>query len=214
MNNAGKRRPQTRSEESANALSHGIGLILVLVGVPYLLIHSLETGQMSSIIAAGIFSLGMLMVYTSSTLYHSIRKRDWKARLQTADHISIYYLIAGSYTPMVMKVLKKDEALIFLSILWGMVLAGTFFKVFFTGRFRVLSITLYLCMGWLALFIASSVIKNIPMEQLSWIGLGGAFYTLGIYFYVNSHRYYYHFIWHIFVLCGTLSHYIAVYQIT
>jgi len=207
------KRPQTPKEELANALSHGVGLILGLIGIPFLIQKALQSGETSTLVGAITFSIGILMVYTFSTLYHSAKDIRWKSKLQVLDHVSIYFLIAGSYTPMVFAVLKADKALIFLAILWGSVLVGIFFKIFFTGRFKVLSVIIYLTMGWLAVFFANDVLEKINLETLSWIGAGGIAYTLGVLFYVKSNRPFFHAIWHVFVLAGTLAQYVAVSQL-
>jgi hemolysin III len=159
------------------------------------------------------FALGILMVYTSSTFYHAAKDPKLKKRLQVLDHIAIYFLIAGSYTPMVLAVLPKNQAIIFLSILWGSVLIGTFFKLFYTGRFKILSVAIYLLMGWLAVFFINDILEKISFQNLAWIGVGGLCYTIGVYFYMKSNKLFYHSIWHLFVLGGTISHFIVVYQI-
>jgi hemolysin III len=207
------KRTQTPNEESANALSHGIGLILGLVGIPFLIQKALEKGVLSALISGIAFSLGILMVYTFSTWYHAAKDRSLKSKLQVLDHISIFFLIAGSYTPMVLAVLQKDKAILFLSILWISVLVGTFFKLFFTGRFKVLSVAIYLLMGWLAVFFLDEVLGKISFETLVWIGAGGLAYTIGVFFYVKSDKPYFHTVWHLFVLAGTIAHFVAVYQI-
>ena len=208
-----RKRPQTPKEELANALSHGLGLILGLIGIPFLILMAIDNGQSSTLIGSAAFSLGILMVYTFSTFYHASRILRWKNKLQVLDHISIYFLIAGSYTPMIFAVLQPDKALLFLSILWGSVLIGTFFKIFFTGRFKVISVSLYLLMGWLAVFFVNDVLGQISIETLSWIAAGGLAYTAGVFFYVKSNRLYFHTVWHMFVLLGTIAHFVAVYQI-
>lgn len=207
------KREQTSKEELANAVSHGFGLVLGLIGIPFLLVKAMENGRFSALIAAMAFSLGILMVYTSSTLYHAAKNKKLKNRLQVLDHISIYFLIAGSYTPMVLAVLPKNQAIIFLSILWGSVLIGTFFKLFFTGRFKILSVAIYLLMGWLAVFFINEILEKISFQNLAWIGAGGLCYTIGVYFYMKSNKLFYHSIWHLFVLAGTISHFVVVYQI-
>ncbi|RIW14070.1 hypothetical protein D0X99_14815 [Algoriphagus lacus] len=207
------KRTQTLKEESANALSHGLGLVLGLVGIPFLVQKSLEKEGISALIAGIAFSLGILMVYTFSTWYHSTKDRRLKSKLQVLDHISIFFLIAGSYTPMVLAVLQKDKAILFLSILWISVLVGTFFKLFFTGRFKVLSVAIYLLMGWLAVFFLDEVLGKISFGTLVWVGAGGLAYTIGVFFYVKSDKPYFHTIWHLFVLAGTIAHFVAVYQI-
>lgn len=207
------KRLQTPKEELANALSHGVGLVLGLIGIPFLIQKAVETDQLSDLIGGIAFSFGIVMVYTFSTLYHASKNPRWKSKLQIWDHISIYFLIAGSYTPMVLAVLKQDKAILFLSILWASVLVGSLFKLFFTGRFKVLSVVIYLTMGWLAVFFFQDILEKISIETLGWIGAGGLAYTVGVYFYIKSEKPYYHTIWHIFVLAGTIAHFVAVYQL-
>lgn len=207
------KRIQTPKEELANAVSHGIGLVFGLIGIPFLIQKTLQTDQLSALIGAIAFSLGIVMVYTFSTLYHATTNPKWKSKLQIWDHISIYFLIAGSYTPMVLAVLKQDKAILFLSILWASVLVGSLFKLFFTGRFKMLSVVIYLTMGWLAVFFIQDILDQISFETLAWIGAGGLAYTVGVYFYIKSDKLYYHTVWHIFVLAGTFAHFVAVYHL-
>lgn len=207
------KRSQTSKEELANAVSHGIGLAFGLIGIPFLILKALESDQLSALIGSLAFSLGIVMVYTFSTLYHASSNPRWKSRLQIWDHISIYFLIAGSYTPMVLAVLKPDKAILFLAILWVAVLVGSLFKLFFTGRFKILSVVIYLTMGWLAVFFIKDIMEKISFETLAWIGIGGMAYTLGVYFYIQSNKPFYHTIWHVFVLAGTFAHFVAVYQL-
>ncbi len=213
MKNSSSKRIQTPQEERLNAGSHGIGLILGLFAIPFLIQKSLFTNQSESLIGALTFSLGIVMVYGFSTAYHAAKNPKKKSRLQVMDHVSIYFLIAGSYTPMILAILKKETALIFLAIIWGSVLVGTFFKVFFTGKFKTLSVIIYLTMGWLAVFFIQNLVEKISWETLTWIGIGGLSYTIGVYFYVKSERLYFHAIWHLFVLGGTAAHFVAVYQL-
>jgi hemolysin III len=207
------KRPQTPKEEFANAASHGFGLLLGLLAIPFLIQKVLENGEAKAWIGGIAFSIGILMVYTFSTFYHAAKNPKWKSKLQVLDHIAIYFLIAGSYTPMVLAVLKQDKAIIFLSILWASVLVGTFFKLFYTGRFKILSIVIYLTMGWLAVFFFQDIVERISLETLVWIGVGGMAYTIGVYFYIQSNKLYFHAIWHLFVLAGTIAHFVAVFQV-
>lgn len=165
------------------------------------------------LIATISFCIGILMVYSFSTAYHAAIKPKVKARLQVWDHISIYFLIAGSYSPMILAILNQKTALIFLSLIWSSVIIGTFFKIFFTGRFKILSVVIYLTMGWLAVFFLNDLIEKLSLEILFWIAAGGLSYTIGVYFYVKSEKLYFHTIWHIFVLLGTFSHFVAVFRI-
>ena len=213
MKNSSSKRIQTPQEERLNAGSHGIGLILGLFAIPFLIQKSLFTNQSESLIGALTFSLGIVLVYGFSTAYHAAKNPKKKSRIQVMDHVSIYFLIAGSYTPMILAILKKETALIFLAIIWGSVLVGTFFKVFFTGKFKTLSVIIYLTMGWLAVFFIQDLVEKISWETLTWIGIGGLSYTIGVYFYVKSEKLYYHAIWHLFVMGGTAAHFVAVYQL-
>lgn len=207
------KRIQTPKEEHANTISHAIGLVLGLISIPFLIKKALAMNEVSLLFGAASFSLGIVMVYSFSTLYHSSKNPKSKNKLQILDHISIYFLIAGSYTPMILAILKPAKAFIFLSILWGSVMIGSFFKIFFTGRFKILSVSLYLLMGWMALFFREEVFEKISLETLNWIAIGGISYTIGVYFYVKSNKLYFHSIWHIFVLIGTICHFLAVYQL-
>ncbi len=207
------KREQTRNEELTNAVSHGFGLLLGLIGIPFLFQKVLENGEARTWMGGLAFSMGILMVYTFSTFYHAAKNPKWKSKLQILDHVSIFFLIAGSYTPMVLAVLKPEKAILFLAILWGSVLIGTFFKVFYTGRFKILSIVIYLLMGWLAVFFIQEILDRISFSTLAWIGVGGLSYTIGVYFYMKSNKLYYHSIWHLFVLGGTISHFVAVYLV-
>jgi hemolysin III len=205
-------RPQTKKEELANAITHGIGIIFCLIGIPFLLNFSLQKETLATFWAILAFGIGMLMVYGSSTLYHAVSHKRYKDFLQTADHISIYFLIAGSYTPLIVNFLPQDDALIFLGIMWSLVTVGVFFKVFFTKRFKIVSLLLYLTMGWMIVFVIEPIVQNVPNDILSWILIGGISYTTGVYFYVRDKKSYFHAIWHCFVLGGTISHYIFIYK--
>ena len=207
------KRAQTLSEELANAWTHGVGLVAGILAIPFLLDLAFSSTKVWAVLGAFTFGLGLLMVYGFSTAYHATVNPEKKSKLQIMDHVSIYFLIAGSYTPMILAILKKETALIFLGIIWGSVLIGTFFKLFFTGKFKTLSVIIYLTMGWLAVFFIHDLIEKISWDTLIWIGIGGMSYTIGVYFYVKSEKLYYHAIWHLFVLAGTSAHFVAVYQL-
>ncbi len=207
------KRAQSPLEELANAWTHGIGLVAGILAIPFLLNQAFSSDKEWAVLGAFTFGLGLLMVYGFSTAYHATVNPEKKSKLQIMDHVSIYFLIAGSYTPMILAILKKETALIFLGIIWGSVLVGTFFKLFFTGKFKTLSVIIYLTMGWLAVFFIQDLIEKISWDTLIWIGIGGMSYTVGVYFYVKSEKLYYHAIWHLFVLAGTSAHFVAVYQL-
>ncbi len=204
------KRPQTDNEEFYNAWSHGIGFILGLIGIPLLLTGANELANFDFLLASASFAMGILMVYSSSTLYHLSKPCHRKDLYQKADHISIYFLIAGSYSPMILTVLDREKAILFLAILWAFVLAGSIFKFFFAGKYKFVSVGLYLAMGWISVFLLKAMWEKLSAETLTWILIGGLSYTIGVIFYVKSNRTYYHAIWHVFVLFGTISHFIAV----
>lgn len=207
------KRSQSPPEELANAWTHGVGLIAGIIAIPFLLDQAFSSTKEWTVLGAFTFGLGLLMVYGFSTAYHAVKNPKKKSRLQVMDHVSIYFLIAGSYTPMILSILKMETAVIFLGIIWGSVLVGTFFKLFFTGKFKTLSVIIYLTMGWLAIFFIQELVEKISWDTLVWIGIGGLSYTIGVYFYVKSEKLYYHAIWHLFVLGGTAAHFVAVYQL-
>ena len=207
------KRSQSPPEELANAWTHGVGLIAGIIAIPFLLDQAFSSTKEWTVLGAFTFGLGLLMVYGFSTAYHAVKNPKKKSRLQVMDHVSIYFLIAGSYTPMILSILKMETAVIFLGIIWGSVLVGTFFKLFFTGKFKTLSVVIYLTMGWLAIFFIQELVEKISWDTLVWIGIGGLSYTIGVYFYVKSEKLYYHAIWHLFVLGGTAAHFVAVYQL-
>jgi hemolysin III len=200
----------THAQEKANYLTHLLGVIFCVIGIPLLLLRAYSSGNSSMLWASAVFGLGMLMVYVSSTLYHATQNKAIKRMLRVWDHISIFFLIAGSYTPFVVKFIAPDTALVFLSIMWGIVVIGVIKKLFFTGRFEALSVILYLGMGWMAVFILKPMLQHMPMEIFGWILAGGLFYTFGIIFYVWKRLTYHHAIWHCFVLGGTVAHYFGV----
>jgi len=203
-------RIQTHNEELANGISHILGVLFCLIGMPFLIAKAFEQHNLVTESSVIIFGIGMLLVYSFSSLYHLSQKEKTKERLKIADHISIYYLIAGTYSPLMVIFLEKETALIFLGIMWSIVLLGTFFKIFYVNRFKFVSVALYLLMGWMIVFVIKPLWGVIPLSVFLWILAGGLSYTAGVYFYVKSYKNYFHVIWHFFVLFGTVFHYVAV----
>ena len=205
-----KERAQTRQEELANALTHGLGVLLCILAMPVVLTLTFKREDLTSFYAVAAFALGVLLVYSSSTLYHFVKESKTKNVLKIADHISIYFLIAGTYTPLMIKYLPHSTAFIFLTTMWCIVLFGTLFKIFFIHKFEWFSVILYLAMGWMIVFVIKPLIHNVPLPVFWWILGGGLSYTIGVYFYVKSHKPFYHAIWHVFVLLGTILHFVAI----
>ena len=198
-------------EEVANQISHGIGWILGLFASPYLLYLASESQIKYALISVIIYCFSLFLVYTSSTLYHSAYRLSVRRKLRVFDHISIYFLIAGSYTPFILMYLRTPKGYTVLTLLWTMVLIGSVFKLFFTHKFKLVSTIAYLIMGWIGIFIHEPLAKNVPLDSILWIKVGGAFYTSGIVFYLWKRLKQNHFIWHLFVLAGSAAHFVAVY---
>lgn len=206
------KRIQTRPEEVANGVSHLFGVLFCLIGMPFLIAKTREQHNLITEWSVILFGIGMLLVYSFSSLYHFAQKEKAKRLLKIADHSSIYYLIAGTYSPLMVIYLNKETALGFLGIMWFAVLLGTFFKIYYVGRFKSVSVVLYLLMGWMIVFVIKPLWGVIPLSVFLWILAGGLSYTIGVYFYIKGDRIYYHTIWHFFVLMGTIYHYVAIYS--
>jgi len=205
------KRSQTPKEERLNAITHSIGILFCLIVMPIVLITIYDEERLGLFFSVLTFAIGMLMVYTFSTLYHAVKNEKTKDLLQIGDHISIYFLIAGTYTPLMVRYLDSKTAFVFLAIMWSIVAVGVVFKVFFTKRFKYLSVILYLLLGWMIVFVLEPLLQNIPLSVLWWIIAGGFSYTTGVYFYMKDHKFYYHTIWHFFVLFGTIAHFVSIY---
>ena len=197
------------NEEFWNTITHFAGFILCLVGIPLLFYFNQNLTSLS-LVACTLFSLGLLMVYGSSSAYHFVTDQRLKKKLRILDHISIYYLILGSYAPMCLIALYDSSGLtIFLTVL-SLAVVGTIKKIFFIGKYGFISLFLYLLMGWMIIFYFRSFINLIDFRALVLIAIGGLFYTSGVVFYARDKKKYFHAIWHLFVLGGSLFHYLAV----
>lgn len=200
---------QTKKEEFWNTLTHFIGAVLSLIGLPLLIManNNLSSFSLASIL---FFEFGLLFVYISSTLYHYVDDIELKKKLRTLDHISIFYLIAGSYAPVCLITLYDYSGIeIFLTVI-GIMLIGTFFKIFYTGKYEKFSLFLYLAMGWLIVFKINTLIELISLNGLALIMASGLLYTFGTFFYSSKTIKYSHAIWHLFVLGGSTTHFLFV----
>lgn len=200
-------------EEIANALTHGVGIIFGIVAIPVLLAFSVVSHNLPLTAATAIYGFGMLCMFTFSTLYHAIQAVEVKKVLRIFDHISIFLLIGGTYTPIVLKSVPTSTAIWFLAVQWSLIAAGIVLKVFFTGRFRLVSSLLYLGLGWMVVFIGRPVWETLTAWSLTWLVIGGIIYSIGVIFYQVRKIPYNHAIWHIFVLAATIAHYIAMLDI-
>jgi hemolysin III len=196
-------------EEIANALTHGVGLLGSLIGVPFLIAAYLARGDLLMVLGVSVFAASLLAVYTTSTLYHAVPHPRHKQWLRTADHVAIYLLIAGTYTPFTLGVLRGAWGWSLFAAIWTLAALGIISKLFFHSRFRRLSTAFYLAMGWAIVVAIRPLALSLPQAGLWLLAAGGLCYTGGVVFYVRKARYT-HAIWHCFVLGGSACHFFAV----
>lgn len=197
-------------EELVNAITHGLGVVASLGGGAVLITLAAVFGDVWQIVSASVFCATLLLLYSTSTLYHAVRHEIVKARLQVFDHCAIFLLIAGTYTPFTLVGLRGGWGWSLFGVVWGLALAGIIFKLFCTGRLRVLSTVMYIGMGWLAVIAIGPMVRELPTAALVWLLAGGIAYTAGTIFYHNRRIPYSHAIWHLFVLGGSTCHFVAV----
>ena len=200
---------QSNKEEFWNSLTHFTGIILTLIGVPFLITQNSDLTKLE-LFSLLFFQFGLLFMYTSSTLYHYVQNIRIKKVLRVVDHISIYYLIAGSYAPVCLITLRDHSGIEIFLIVISLMLLGTLFKIFFTGKFEKFSLYLYLLMGWLIVIKIDELINLINFRGLLLVIASGLLYTIGTYFYSSKTIKYSHSIWHLFVLGGSVTHYFFV----
>jgi hemolysin III len=206
------KRPQTAEEEKINALTHGAGALLVLIFYPFLVRKGYTAGSLFSIIGILIFFFGSIFMYVSSTTYHLVKDPAKKLKWRVVDHISIFFLIGGTYSAVVQRYVPASTASWFMAVMWGIIIAGSILKLFFTGKYQWLSVILYLFLGWMAVFIYKPLYTHMSWEVFQWLLLGGLAYTLGVIFYKNQKLKYSHAIWHLFVMAGTGFHFVAIFK--
>lgn len=197
-------------DEIASALTHGVGAAAALAGGAVLITLAALHGDAWQLGAAIVFGVTLLLLYIASTLYHAIQHPVAKARLKVFDHCAIYLLIAGTYTPFTLIGLRGPWGWGLFTAIWTLAVAGVIFKLFYTGRFKLLSTLIYIVMGWLVIVAAKPLLASLDGWTLSWLLAGGIFYTLGTYFYHRESIRYSHAIWHLFVIAGSVCHFVAV----
>jgi hemolysin III len=204
-------RPQTRAEEIANSLSHGLGLAAALAASAFLIATAVQRGPANFIAGVSVYAATLVVLYLASTLYHALPVGRAKAVLLVCDHAAIFLFIAGTYTPFTFGVLRGPWGFALFFAVWGLALGGIAFKVVGgAARYPKLSTGLYLGMGWVLLLAAGPVWRLMPPGGLLWLLAGGFAYTAGVAFFRAEGMRYAHFIWHLFVLAGTVCHFIAV----
>jgi hemolysin III len=206
-----QQRRQSLGEEIANSVSHGLALLLALVATPFLVLAAARQGGAADIVGASVFAASMVLLYLSSMLYHALPATRAKRVFQVLDHSAIYLLIAGTYTPFTLGVLRGPWGWTLFGLVWTLALAGVVLKAVFGIRYPRVSTALYLAMGWIALIAIEPMWRLVPAWGLFWLLAGGLAYTLGVVFFVSDGRWRYgHFIWHLFVAAGTACHGVAV----
>jgi hemolysin III len=201
---------QTRREEIANTISHALGLVAAIVAAPFLIFYSATHGDAWAVIGTTVFIVSAMTLYFSSSVYHGIREGIWKDRFQIVDHVAIFILIAGTYTPFTLGVLQGTFGWIMFGLIWLFAIAGIVLKIITGIKNMKIWVAYYLMMGWLIIIAIKPLIEAMHLFGLIWIAAGGAAYTLGVIFYILPRRKYSHFVWHLFVLAGTAFHFVAV----
>ena len=208
---AAKARVQTMGEEIANSVSHGIGFFAALAATPFLINAAINRGSTASVVGVSIFAATMMLMYLTSTLYHALPHPRAKQVLRILDHNAIFLLIAGTYTPILLGVLYGTWGWILFGLVWGLALAGIILKTASGHKYHGVSIAIYLGMGWSVVIAAKPLFETMPLWGIFWLALGGLFYTGGILFYRNESMPYAHAIWHLFVIAGTVCHFITIF---
>ena len=201
----------SKDEEIANAVSHMVGATLALISAVVLIMHGIKTKSAVVVTSFAIFGAGLVIMYTVSSIYHALHNNKAKQVFQILDHSAIYILIAASYTPFLLLVVKSKAGYIIFFIQWLICIFGIAFKSLYVEKYVLFSTLLYIVMGWMIMFVWGDLIANISQQSLILLFIGGILYTLGTIFYMWNWFKYHHFIWHIFVLLGSVSHFFAVY---
>lgn len=201
---------QTKREEIANAITHGLGALMAIAALVILTVFSVIKGSTWHAVSFPVFGATLVILYVASTLYHSFSNEKVKILFRKFDHMSIYLLIAGTYTPFCLTVLNNWIGWTLFGIVWGCAILGIVLKAFFTGKKELLSTILYVLMGWVALFAIKPLFDSVSLTTFILLMTGGVFYTAGTYFFTKDRIKYFHSIWHLFVLAGSTFHFFAV----
>ena len=203
-------RPLTQGEEIANSVTHGAGLLASLVAFPFLVAAAARRFGTPEVVGASVFATSLVALYLVSTLYHAMRPSRAKQVLQKLDHTAIYLLIAGSYTPFTLGVLRGPWGWTLLSLVWAIAGTGIALEFAFGRKVHRLAVGLYVAMGWLVVVAVKPLLASVPWPGLAWLAAGGLLYTGGIAFYAAKRVRYAHAVWHLFVLGGSVCHFVAI----
>ena len=198
-------------EEVANSVTHGVGTALSIAGLVILVTMAARRGDAWHVTSFAIFGSSLVLLYLASTLYHSLPQGASKRLFRVIDHACIYLLIAGTYTPFTLTVLRGPMGWTLFGLVWGLALAGVIFKVFMGHRYRIFSTIAYVLIGWVAVIAVKQMVEVMPLAGFLWIVAGGLAYTFGVVFYAYDKRVpYFHAAWHLMVMTGSLCHFVAI----
>lgn len=200
-----------QKEEKLNILTHALGIVLSVIALVLLVFYAAKTGTVWHVVSFSIFGSSLILLYSASTIYHSSKNPKWREKLNIIDHSAIYVLIAGTYTPFCLVTLNGTIGWVIFGISWGIALVGIVLKLFYTGKYEKASTIAYVLMGWIIIFAIKPLVENLPQNGLIWLFLGGLFYTIGAVLYSFKSLKYNHAIFHIFVLLGSFSHFMAIF---
>jgi len=203
-------RIQTKREEQLNAWTHGIGAALGIAALVLLIVY-IDNTKPWHLFSVIVYGISIIILFLASAFYHAVKGEKWKHYLRIVDHVSIYLLIAGTYTPVLLIALADSLGWTLFWIVWGIAGFGVVLKLFFTGRFEIFSTLLYLVMGWLIVFDFSNLSDALGSNGILWLFAGGLSYTVGIVFYALQKVHYFHVVWHLFVLGGAIGHFFMIY---
>ena len=200
-----------KSEERMNVISHAIGLGLGIIALPFLITYASIYGDVRHIVSFSIFGASVIVLYAASTLYHSAKQEKTRFKLKVFDHAAIYVLIAGTYTPFSLVTLSDSSGWLYMIIAWSLAISGIIFKLFFTGRYSLLSTMFYVLMGGIMIFSGETLLTKLPGHGFLWLTIGGISYLVGAIFYSIKKIPYNHAIFHFFVLFGSISHFVSIF---
>jgi hemolysin III len=197
-------------QELVNSIVHGFGIIFGIVSIPILIAFAIKSDNTSGVVGAAVYGFSFLQLFTFSTLYHGIQHIQAKRTLEIMDHISIYFLIAGTYTPFLLLYMPNSFGITLLSVLWGLTVLGIIYKIFFIGKWAILSTLIYIGMGCIMVVGGRTFFESIPSTILTLILIGAGLYLIGVVFYLWKKYTYNHAVWHFFVLAAAVCHYVAI----
>ena len=199
------------TEEKLNIWSHAVGIFLSIIALVLLVVKAVEQNNVWMMVSFPIFGISLIVLYLASTLYHASKNPEKRFKLKIFDHAAIYVLIAGTYTPFTLVSLNGEIGWFIFSVVWAIAFAGIILKLFFTGRFKVISTAMYVLMGWIIIFYFKELTANLNSDGVFYLILGGVFYTIGAILYSIKKIKFNHAIFHFFVLAGSFSHFLSVY---